>query len=372
MKRWFSFLILCGMAAAAMAQDDPRYTAAMVMEPTTGRILFEKNGHAPAPTASMTKMVTLLILLDEIKQGSLNWDTPVRVSAHASKMGGSQVFLKEGESFPVRDLAAATMIHSANDAAMALAEHIAGTDQAFVKIMNQKAQQMGLKDSRFYSPHGLPGEGDPDDVMSPWDLAIVGRELMKDPNMRQWAATQTMPFRNGAFIMYNPNHLLDIFPGASGIKTGFHNKAGFCVTGSAVRNNMELITVVMGSKQKNDNFRAAADLLSEAFSTWRMLEPVKKGQRLPQAVAIQGGAAATVPVVAGSPARVLVKRGEDQGITPEVVPTGVKAPVQQGQQVGWIVLKQQGKEVTKVPALAAANVAIAPWYKRTFSRLWPF
>ena len=370
MKKILASLFIA--TALAAQEPPPPYTAAIVMEPSTGQVLFEKNSREPYPTASMTKMMTLLIALDQIREGSMSWDTPIKTSAHASRMGGSQVFLREGEVFPARDLMAATMIHSANDASMALAEHIGGTGEGFVRLMNQRAQQLGLKNTTYHSPHGLPGEGDPDDVMSPYDLAILGRELMKSPEMREWAGTQIKPFRNGEFIMNSPNHLLKDYEGATGIKTGFHDQAGFCVTGSARRGNMELIVVVMGSKIKRDNFQSAANLLSEAFASYRLLEPVKKGQTLDTRVPVANGAIDTVPVVAGTTGTVLIKRGQSDAVSTEIAPANTAAPIKEGQQVGWINLKHAGRTVGRVPALSAVNVEAAPWYKKMWNRLWPF
>lgn len=365
-------LLLAALSASLSAQTPPPYSAAIVMEPSTAKVVFEHNAHQPAPTASMTKMMTLVLVLDAIGEGTIGWDTPVTVSARASKMGGSQVYLKHGETFPVRDLVAATMVHSANDAAMALAERIGGTSEAFVKMMNRRAQQLGLKNTRYFSPHGLPGEGEPDDQMSPYDLAILGRELMRDATMRQLAVTQQMPFRGGEFIMYNPNHLLKMYPGAIGIKTGFHAQAGFCVTAAAQRGDMEMIAVVMGSERKNDNFQSAADLLSDAFNTYKIIEPVRQGQRLDQTVPVQRGAARAVPVAAGEPGRVLLKRGESEQVEVELAGNNAIAPIRQGQQVGWIMLKQNGQVLSRVPAVAAISVDEAPWWKKLMVRLWPF
>lgn len=372
MKRYVVALALIVTATAAIAQQPEPYTAAVVMEPTTGRVLYEKNARQPFPTASMTKMMTLLIVVEQIRDGQLRWDTPVRTSARASKMGGSQVYLKEGETFPVRDMVAATMVHSANDAAMALAEHVGGSAEGFVRLMNDRAKRLGLQQTRYYSPHGLPDESNQDDVMSPMDLAKLGVEVMKFPELRQLATIQQMPFRGGAFTMYNPNHLLKNYPGATGIKTGYHGKAGFCVTGSARRGNMDLVVVVMGSKQKRDNFQSAGNLLSEAFATWRMREVVRKGARIPQHAAIEGGETATVPVMAASTATVLTRSGDTAKIQTTVASTRAQAPIRKGQQVGWVVVKQNGKPVAKVPALASVSVEQESWFKRLFGRLWPF
>ncbi|MGA7613660.1 MAG: D-alanyl-D-alanine carboxypeptidase family protein [Thermoanaerobaculia bacterium] len=363
MKRLSIAIVLILIATTAMAQQENLYDAAILMEPSTRTILYQKNPHEALPSASMTKMVTLLVVMDAINNGLITWDTPVTVSAHASKMGGSQVYLKQGEVFPVRDLVAATMIHSANDAAEALAERVAGTEQAFVVLMNEKAKQLGLKDSHFYSPHGLPERGGPDDVMSPYDLAITGIEVMKHPELRKFAAVQQMPFRDGKFGMTNPNHLLSMYPGANGIKTGYHAKAGFCVTGSAQRGNMDLVVVVMGSKRKRDNFASAAELLSLGFARYAMIEPVKKGQDLAKSVPIAKGKQANVPVVAGKTVRVLVKRGEKE-VSVEVAGTSATAPIKKGQQVGWAFVRLHGQPVAKIPAVAAAAVEPQAWWRR--------
>jgi serine-type D-Ala-D-Ala carboxypeptidase (penicillin-binding protein 5/6) len=361
-------LIMAAVPAAAQEEIPGDYTAAMVVEPTTGTVIYAKNHMEALPAASMTKMMTLLVTLDAIQKGAITWDTPVTTSARASRMGGSQVYLRHREVFSVRDLVAATMVHSANDAALALAEAVSGTSDAFVHLMNLKAKQLGLKCSQFYSPHGLPGDGVPDDSMCPYDLARLGVILSRHPDMRRLAGTQTMPFRDGAFTMYNPNHLIRNYPGAWGIKTGFHNKAGFCVTGAARRGNMDLIVVVMGSKNKRNNFDIASQLLSRGFAEYELVQPVRKGMRLPNPVGVEKGAAPNVPVVAGGTANVLVKTSGEEKIETVVAGTNVAAPVAAGQQVGMIVIRKGGKPVASVPALAAAAVGKQPWWKSW----WPF
>src|SRR5437762_1414259 len=188
-------------AGAAVNTTGKGYSAAMVVEPTTKRILFEENAHIPLPTASIAKMMTLLIAMEQIQEGQLKLDTPVTISARASKMGGSQIYAKEGQVFPLQTLIAATMVQSANDAAEAIAEKVAGSAEAFADMMNDKAKQMGLKESTFYDPHGLPNSQDPKriDTMSAYDLAMTGIEVMKYPLLRDYAKTATLPFANGTF-----------------------------------------------------------------------------------------------------------------------------------------------------------------------------
>ena len=200
-----------------------RYTHAILIEPESGKVLFEKDAHTPVPPASMVKMMTTFVALEKIQQGALQLTDSVTTSRWAARMGGSQVYLKEGETFTVEEMLEAIMIHSANDATTALAEHIAGNTDAFVDLMNEKAEQLGLKETHYYSVHGLPAEaGQQDDEMSAHDLALLGRELMKYPDAAKWAATAQEPFRDGQFTLYNPNHLLRQYPSADGIKTGFH------------------------------------------------------------------------------------------------------------------------------------------------------
>jgi D-alanyl-D-alanine carboxypeptidase (penicillin-binding protein 5/6) len=346
------------------------YKYAILMEAETGKVLFEKDAHTPSPPASMVKMMTTLIVMEKIRDGALKLSDMVTASRWAAQMGGSQIYLREGESMSVEDLLKAVMIHSANDAAAALAEHIAGSTDAFVDLMNDRAEQLALKETHFYSVHGLPpSPGQKDDEMSAYDLAILGRELMKFPEVAKWAGTIQEPFRDGQFTLTNPNHLLRQFPGADGIKTGFHNKAGFCVTGSAKRGDLRLIVVVMGSTLKRDCFTSAARILNEGFANYRMLVPVKEGVALGRDAPVKGGVTEQVPLVATQDIRVLVKKGEEKKVQVEVdVPDRVSAPVKAGQVVGDIVVKFDGAEVGKAQAAAAQDVAQASLWKRW----WPF
>jgi serine-type D-Ala-D-Ala carboxypeptidase (penicillin-binding protein 5/6) len=355
-------------AGAAIAQQPRPYTAAIVIDPATRQVLYDYNSREPLPIASMTKMMTLLVVLDEIEKGNITWETPVETSAEASRMGGSQVYLRHREVFSVREMVAAVMVHSANDAALALAEKVSGNRDGFIRLMNQKAGELGLKGTSFHTPHGLPARGDDkDDTSTAYDLALTGIELMKHDEMQKLAVTQTMPFRNGEFIMYNPNHLIRNYPAATGIKTGFHNKAGFCVTASARRDNMDLVAVVMGSQRKQDNFSSAARLFDIAFRQFSRIEPVQAGQRLDEEARITEGKRATVPVVAGSTLPITVNNEKKPKIEVAVHSTSPAAPIRKGDRVGWIIVKQNGRPVARVPALAAEDVERASWVRR----LWP-
>jgi D-alanyl-D-alanine carboxypeptidase (penicillin-binding protein 5/6) len=356
-----------GPVSAAIQNNPTGYAAAYVMEPTTGRVLYEHNAHTPMPTASMAKMMTLLITMDEIKAGNLHYDTPITVSARASQMGGSQIYLRAGSVWPVKNLLIATMVHSANDAAEALAEKVGGSAESFADLMNAKAEELGLKESHFYDPHGLPSK-DPrtNDVMSAHDLAILGQKLMEHPFMQSLAVIPEMEFRNATLQrIYNPNRLLRFYEGATGIKTGFSGPAGFCVTASARRNGMDLIAVVMGAKSSrgpDSSFEIAGRLMNQAFINYKMVTPVKQGVVVAQAPVSEGRAKA-VPVMAASDAKALVKRSEEKGLKVAFSGQAVTAPVKRGQRVGTIVVQRGNETLAKIPAVAAQDVPKQPWWK---------
>ncbi|MGZ5495051.1 MAG: D-alanyl-D-alanine carboxypeptidase family protein [Thermoanaerobaculia bacterium] len=364
---------------AAVDMTGKGYTAAFVIEPTTRRVLFEENAHVALPTASMAKMMTALITMEEIQQGRLKLDTPVTISARSSKMGGSQIYAKHGQVFPVQTLLAALMIQSANDAGEALAEKIAGSAENFADIMNQRAKALGLSESKFYDPHGLPNSADPNAIntMSARDLAMLGLELMKYPLMREYAKTPTMPFSNGTFTsgLTNPNHLInpakvDYYDAANGIKTGYSGPAGYSVTASAQKGDMQLIAVVMGARSGSgrlSSFGIASKLLSQNFSQYNMNTVLRKGAVVGQ-VPVADGNAKSVNAVAAGDAQVLVKRGEEGTVKIAFVPAPVTAPVSAGQPVGTVAVQVGGQTVARVPAIAGAAVEKQPWWKA----FWPF
>lgn len=393
MKRWIAVIFSAALVLPVLAQEEgpgqakgesvdttgKGYTAAYLIEPTTKRVLFEENANIPLPTASMAKMMTALITMEEIRDGRLKLDQPVRISARASKMGGSQIYAKEGTEFPVQTLLAALMIQSANDAAEALAEQVAGSAENFAEIMNQRAKQLGLTQSTFYDPHGLPNSANPKQIntMSAHDLAILGGELMKYPLMAQYAKTPHMDFSNGTFTsgLTNPNHLIqpgkrDYYPQATGIKTGYSGPAGYCVTASAQKGDLQLIAVVMGARTSNgplSSFGIASHLFANAFAQYSMSTVVKKGATVGQAN-VTDGATKTVAAVASADAKALVKRGEEGSVKVAFSGSNVTAPVTAGQQVGTVVVQQNGQTIAKVPAVAGAAVEKQAWWKK----FWPF
>jgi D-alanyl-D-alanine carboxypeptidase (penicillin-binding protein 5/6) len=319
----------------------------------------------------MVKMMTCLIVMEEIRDGRLGLDDPVTISAKASTMGGSQIYAKQGQTFPVRTLLAATMIQSANDASVALAEKVAGSTEAFAARMTQRGRALGLTHSTFYDPHGLPSREKKDNLMSAHDLATVGIELMKHPLMREYAAMSTMPFTNGTFTsgMTNPNHLLREYEGAYGIKTGYTAGAGFSVTAAARRGGMDLVAVVTGAKQSRgpmSSFGIAGRLLDRAFATNSFVAVAKKGHVVGEAP-VDRGQPRVVTAIASADAGAVVPRGEEGKVRMQLVIGTPKAPLKAGEEVGTIVVHVDDREVARVPAVAQSAVSVRPWW-----RFWSF
>ncbi|MCM2313580.1 MAG: D-alanyl-D-alanine carboxypeptidase [Thermoanaerobaculia bacterium] len=358
-------LLFVLLPLAAPAAEPRPYVSAILVEGTTGRVLFEDNAHESRAVASMTKMMTLLLVMERVESGTLSLDSPVEISKRAEDEGGSQVFLARGGAFTVRQLVAATLIHSANDAAMALAEHVAGSEEAFVAQMNRRAAALGMSESRFTSPNGLPSTKRPDDVMSADDAAKLAVKLMKFPLIREFAATTEMEFRNGTFEkLLTTNKLLGNFPGANGLKTGYHRGSGFCVTASARRGDLDLIAVVMGSEVRDGSFDAAAALLRRGFDGWRWVHPVKKGQRMRDAVVVRNGEVSTVPVTAATAPRLFLEKSEARRVMTTVVSDKARAPIRKGEKIGTVVVSLDGRTLASIPAVADTDVAELPWWKR--------
>lgn len=268
------FLLLILSAPVAMAARTPLnvlsadpYVSALVIDADSGKTLFEENADAPVYPASVLKLMDLYVILDRIEQGALKLDEMVQVTPEAAKIGGSQVYLDPKEQFSVEDLIYALMVQSANDAAVALAGHIAGSKEGFVALMNQKAQELGMKNSRFHSVHGLPpSDGQQPDVTTARDLAILCRELAKRPEALKYTGTRTKGFREDKFIMHNHNKLLTQVPGCDGFKTGYYEAAGFSIAATAEKGGVRIITLVMGSKDRKVRDAKAAELLGKGFS----------------------------------------------------------------------------------------------------------
>jgi D-alanyl-D-alanine carboxypeptidase (penicillin-binding protein 5/6) len=335
------------------------YVSACVMEPVSGRVIFQKDMHKPWPPASMTKMMLMLLVAEKLHDGSLKLTDQVSTSALASKMGGSQVYLKEGETFSLDDMMKAIAVHSANDASLAVAEYVAGSGEAFVVMMNKRAQELGMKDTQYRSPHGLPpAPGQQPDITSAYDSALLARELIKYPDVLRWSSIDTCGFRNNTFELRNTNHLIRTYKGCDGLKTGFYYAAGFNVTATAKRQNLRLIAVVMGSPRKQQNFGSAATLLSQGFMNYYQYPVAKKGAAISQAVAISGGAASQIKPVWGANLNVFMKHGEEKTTfkVDYALPATLPAPIKAGQDLGTGNVTIDGQVAGSAPLIAPEDV----------------
>lgn len=340
------------------AENGEVYRSASLMDAESGAVLFEKNPHVVGPPASMTKMMLMLLVAERVRDGSLHWDDPIPTSAWASRIGGSQVYLKEGEVFSLAEMMQAITIHSANDAAVAVAEAVAGSSEAFVALMNERAQELGMHDTVYHSVHGLPPSREQQaDMSSAFDLATLARQVVKFPEIMKWSGTKEAPFRNGAMMLTNTNRLVRETGWIDGLKTGYYREAGFNVTATAKRDGLRLISVVMGAPQKRDCFAQAATLLNKGFAEYKALVAIKKGDVVANDVAVKGGKPRFVRVVAGGEVAILAKRGDKRKFSLELsLPGEVQAPLKANAEVGQVVVKDGDAVVGKVPALAADPV----------------
>ena len=345
-------------AADKPAAGAELYRSAVLMDAASGTVLFEKDPHRQGPPASMTKMMLMLIVAERVRDGSLHWDDPIPTSAWASKIGGSQVYLKQGEVFSLAEMMQAIAIHSANDAAVAVAEAVAGSSEAFVDLMNERAKELGMHDTVYSSVHGLPpGKGQQADMSSAYDMATVARQLVQFPDILKWTSTKEAPFRNGTMTLTNTNRLVRETSWVDGLKTGYYAQAGFNVTATAKREGLRLISVIMGAPQKRDCFSQAAALLNRGFAEYKALVAVKKGDIVANDVAVSGGKPHFVRVVAGGEVAVLAKRGEKRNFSLELaLPGEVHAPLSANAEIGQVLVKDGDAVIGKVPALAADPV----------------
>ncbi len=350
------------------AELEGEFTSAVVMDAETGDLLVEVRPHARHQPASMVKMMTELIVLQSIASGEIDIHDPVTVSAKASRMGGSQVYLKHGEVFTVEDLLMALAIHSANDAAVALAEHHSGTVAAFVDLMNMRAREMGMNDTEFHSVHGLPpGPGQQPDLSSAYDMALLGRALTRYPEALLWGATASAPFREGEFTLYNPNRLVGRFRGLDGIKTGFHEAAGYCVTASAVQKDRRLIAVVMGAPDDQARAREASRLLTFGFNLFTHHTLVDHQRDGLEPLKVKDGKARQVALAYAQSLTLCVRKDQlDAVVMDQRVPEAITAPVSAGQVVGKAVAMLDGRALGEVEIVAAEDVAEGSFFEKLF------
>lgn len=346
----------------------PTYQAAVLMEAETGQILIEDEPNKPWPPASLTKMMTMLLVMEKIKEGIIKLDDPVRASAKAARMGGSQIYLKHGEVFSVGDLMKSVVISSANDATMALAEYIGGSERGFIELMNIRAEELGMNDSRFYSVHGLPPDpGDEEDVTSAQDMALLARELLKYPNVMEWGSIRRTTIRDGKFVLRNLNRLVRTYRGVDGMKTGHYAKAGYNVVATAKRRGTRFVAVVLGAPTDEARFDEASRLLTLGFNLYRRIEAVKAGRPAGKTVTVYSSLEGKVEPVAANDVVLLLTRSEAGKLVETVnVNEAVTAPVEKGQRLGEIIWTVDGAVIGSTPLVATKRVNYAGWFRRLF------
>lgn len=344
------------LPAAAQAAGDPgelKAGSALLMEKETGRVLFESNAHEKLEPASVTKVMTMLLVMEALDAGRLTMEQQVSVSAHAVSMGGSQIWLKENEQMTVHDLLKAVAVVSANDCAVALAEAVAGSESAFVARMNERARQLGMADTNFLNATGLPAPGH---VTSAYDIALMSRELiLRHPEIREFTTIWMDSLRGGSFQLSNTNKLIRFYDGATGLKTGFTSSARYCLSATAEKEGMELIAVVMNSPTSQDRFDAAKTLLNFGFANYALVDVYPDQAIGPVSVSL--GTRETVQPVLQRPVRVLLEKEQaGQVDTALQMSASVTAPVEKGQILGRMEVRVGGVTVESAPLVADEGV----------------
>jgi D-alanyl-D-alanine carboxypeptidase (penicillin-binding protein 5/6) len=339
-------------AARAATSGGPLYKGALLEDADSGRVLMAYNADMEWPPASMAKMMNLLIAQEQINAGRFSGNDPVRISERAAHTGGSRVGLREGDVYPLRELMKAALVKSANDAAVAVAEKIGGSVEAMVRMMNQRAHQLGMNHTEYQTVDGLPPRPTHDaDRTTAYDLAIVGRAIIRETNLLMWSGQEHMDFDNGVAILNNTNHLIGHFEGCDGLKTGFTYQAGFNVTTTAKRGDMRLIAVILGAPSNAQRFAQAAKLMNWGFDQFTSVALLKSGQPLPVHVQVHEGP--LIQPVAASDLKMVVPKSNAAGVrlVYDVAPA-IDGPVTTGEPLGRVIAQDQGQAATEVVAIS--------------------
>ena len=353
------------LTAPARAEEGDRFslrcTSAVLMEKETGVVLYAKNEHERLLPASVTKVMTLLLIAEAVRDGRLSPEDVVTASPRAASMGGSQIWLKEGEQMTVAEMVKCVAVASANDCAVALAEHLCGSEEAFTQAMNRRAGELGMTDTHFTNCTGLFESRE--HYSCAYDIALMSRELLRHDFVRQYTRIWTDTIRDGAFGLTNTNKLVRYYPGCTGLKTGYTSAAGYCLAASAERNGTEYIAVILRGSTSQERFDAARTLLDYGFANYALLEvPEVELPVLP----VEMGEAPGVGVTMGSLPSVLTEKAmAGNAETRTELPDAVAAPVEAGQELGTLRLYANGKELASVPLCAAETVA-----RRSAGRIW--
>lgn len=339
--------------------------SAVLMDAATGTVLYEKNAHEPLAPASVTKIMTLLLVMEALDSGRISWDDTVTASEAAAAKGGSQVYLEPGEQMSMEEMIKSVAVVSANDCATALAEHVAGSEAAFVEMMNNRAAELGMADTHFVNCTGLDDEPNAaEHLTTAYDIALMSRELLKHDRIREFTTIWMDTVRNGEFGLSNTNKLVRFYQGTTGLKTGYTSSAGHCLSASAERDGLELIAVVLHCSTSGERFQSAKQLLDFGFAGYTLVTPDETAE-IPAVPVLLGEVDAITPVLSeASP--VLVEKGQAGKITTRVeVAEQVRAPVEAGQRLGTLTIQSDGSPLAAVPLVAPEAVARKSWWDVT-------
>ena len=354
-------LLLALLPVKAGAVLDVPGKSALLMDVTTGTVLYEKNAHEPLPPASVTKVMTMLLIMEAIDDGRIRWEDTVTASETAAGKGGSQIFLKAGETMTVSDMVKSIAVSSANDCACAMAEHLYGSEAAFVEKMNARAAELGMNDTHFVNCTGLDDTEDAaQHKTSAYDIAIMSRQLLKNhPKIMEFTTIWMDTVRDGTFGLSNTNKLVRFYSGATGLKTGFTRGAGYCLSASARREDLDLVAVVMGCETSQERFAACKSMLDYGFAGYALVVP-----ELPEAAAIpvKLGVADSVAAVVAEEDAILIEKAQKNLISYRTsLEESVTAPVSQGQRLGTLSILAGEQVLKEIPLVAEQAVEKLSW-----------
>lgn len=336
-----------------VASFDTTAESAILIEPKSGTIIYEKDIHKQLPPASVTKLMTLLIAVEAVESGKATLQEKVVASEYAAGYGGSQIYLKPGEEFPLEEMLLAVAVQSANDASVAVAEHIGGTHEEFVALMNQRAKELGLKDTAFKNCNGLPAEGH---VTSAHDLALLLKKAMEYPLYKKLSSVKFYDLRGGDFQLVNTNKLLWWYEGTDAGKTGWTREAKYCLASSVERDGLRLIAVVLGTAEPRSQFRESIKLYNYGFAKFRGVVVAKQGQQIKK-LPVEKGKLDKLEVVTKDKVSAITLKGKEKEINHEILlPKAVEAPIKKGQKIGEIVVKRGNEKLYSMDLVANQSV----------------
>ncbi len=354
-------VVLALLTGTCYAAPEVAAPSCVLMDSATGTVLYEQNADEQLAPASVTKIMTLLLVMEALERGQLSWDEMVAASSASAAKGGSQVYLEEGEQMSVRDMVKCVVVSSANDCATALAEAVSGSESSFVEKMNQRAAELGMEHTHFANCTGLDDEAGADvHYTTARDIAIMSRQLLKHDEIREFTTIWMDTIRDGAFGLSNTNKLVRFYNGTTGLKTGFTASAGYCMSATAEKDGMELIAAVMHCQTSTDRFESAKSLLDYGFANYTLLDPVE-GAQVPE-VPVELGVQDTVRPVPQRETPVLAEKAAAADVSRTVqLADSVSAPVAEGQTLGTVFLKSGDKVLAEIPLVAETAVEKITW-----------